>query len=368
MPTTIPSPAVHVQNGRRARPAPSIPSPPAVLAEVTRGTVVESRHVGHVAIVAPDGRLLHAFGDPDRLVLLRSAVKPFQVLPLVTTGAADRYGFTEREIAVSCASHNGEDLHVELVTSILDKIGLPPEAMKFGKRPPLDPKTCEALEEAGKDPLPQHHECSGEHAEKLALACHLGVDPETYMLPEGPVEQHALRAISLLSGVPEDEIAQAQDNCGVVTFGVPLRAAALMYARLVAPPDDLDPATREACLRISRAMMAHPELVSGTDEKEALDTVLMRQKPGRLLAKMGAEGVQALALSDSEIGPVGIIIKMEDGDSEERSRGPIAIALLRRLGLFSDVDAAAMGDHREEPVKNDKEQQIGLVRATIPAF
>ena len=346
------------------------PPAPTVLAEVTRGRRVESRHFGHVAAAAPDGAAVFAAGDPAHVVYLRSAVKPLQAVALVASGAAERFGLTDAEVALVAGSHNGEDAHAEACRSILRKIGLGPGAFRFGRRPPLDPETADGLRRRGEAPARTRHECSGEHAGLLALAVHLGAPPASYADPGGAVEQTGRACVARFAGLDPDRIETAPDNCGVVTYAVPLHAVALAYARLAAPPADWDAATRAACGRVVRAMTAHPEFVAGTDPDVSLDTVLMQRGRGRFVSKEGAEGLYAAGGHPARAHPagpgaVGLAVAVEDGDAGERARGPVAAALLRRLGLLGDADVAALGGVAEGPVRGDRGERVGVVRAAV---
>src|SRR6059058_5560860 len=176
----------------------------APLVEVRRGPIVESRHRGHVAAATGAGNLVALIGEPEAVTYLRSSAKPFQAMPLVTSGAADRFGFTEVELAVACGSHSGQDLHAETVAGMLRRVGLDESFLKCGVHEPFDRETAERLRASGESPGVLRNNCSGKHTGMLALARHLGAPPETYDHPEGPVQQTILRAVSLLSRVASE--------------------------------------------------------------------------------------------------------------------------------------------------------------------
>src|SRR5204862_3607225 len=157
------------------------------LVEVRRGGLTESRHRGHIVAAEPDGKIVASLGSPQTVTFLRSSSKPFQALPVLVSGAADRFGFTDREVAIACASHNGEPIHTELVASMLRKIGLGPEALKCGIHEPYSAEVARELRERGEAPTVLHNNCSGKHAGMLAVALHLGAPIETYYKPEHPV-------------------------------------------------------------------------------------------------------------------------------------------------------------------------------------
>src|SRR5437660_1440449 len=193
---------------------------PEPLVEVTRGSITESRHRGHIVAVEPDGSVVAHLGAPETITYLRSSAKPHQAIPLVASGAADRFGFTDREIAIACASHSGEPIHTEVVASILKKIGLEPEALKCGTHEPFSPEASRQLRERGEEPNVLQNNCSGKHAGMLALALHLDAPTETYYQPNNPVQLLIGRTISQFSGIPMEDIAVGVDGCGVLVFGV----------------------------------------------------------------------------------------------------------------------------------------------------
>src|SRR5919202_4040617 len=204
----------------------------APLVEVRRGAIVESRHRGHVAAVDGDGRLVAALGEPETVTYLRSSAKPFQAVPLVTSGAADSFRLTEAELAIACGSHSGEDLHAATVAQMLEKAGLDESFLKCGVHDPYDRATAERLHAQGESPGVLRNNCSGKHTGMLLLSRHLGAPPESYDDPDGPIQQAILRAVSQFSGRPEAEIAVGTDGCGVPVFGVSVRTMALMYEGL----------------------------------------------------------------------------------------------------------------------------------------
>ena len=209
------------------------PGPPPLVV-VTRGTITESCHRGHVVAVAGDGRVVARLGAPERVTYLRSASKPHQAIPLVSSGAADHFRLDAREIAIACGSHSGEPMHTEVVASMLRKIGLDESDLKCGTHEPYSKETAAELRERGERPGPLHSNCSGKHAGMLALARRLGAPVEKYDEPSSPVQLAVGRAIEQFSGAAREEMAFGVDGCGVPAFGVSVRAMALMAARLVA--------------------------------------------------------------------------------------------------------------------------------------
>jgi len=337
---------------------------PAPLLEVTRGPIVESVHRGHFVAVDGDGRVVASLGAPDAITYVRSAAKPQQVLPLITSGAAERFGVDAREIAVACGSHNGEEIHTRAALSILAKAGLDASHLKCGPHQPYGKEAAEALRARGQKPSAIHNNCSGKHAGMLALALHLGAPPETYDLPGGPTQREVFRAVSRFTDVPAEELRYGTDGCGLPTFALPLRSIALMHARLAAPPAGFDDATRQACARVVSSVLAHPEMVEGDGE---LDTEIMRAAGGRLVSKVGAEGVYAAAVPPSERWPrgLGLACKIEDGDRNDRARPRVAVELLRQLGLLPEQLPDPLAKLADLVIKNHRGDHVGRYR---PAF
>jgi L-asparaginase II len=337
---------------------------PAPLVEVWRGPIVESRHRGHVAAVDGDGRLVASLGEPTTVTYLRSSAKPFQAVPLLTSGAAERFRLTEAELAVACGSHSGEDLHVETVARMLGKLGLDAGFLKCGVHEPFDRATAERLRARGETPGVLRNNCSGKHTGMLALSRHLDAPPELYDDPASPVQQSILRAVSQFSGISADEIAVGTDGCGVPVFGLPVRAMALMYARLVAPPGSFDAETRAACTRLTAAMNARPELVGGTHER--FDTEVMRAGRGLLVSKIGAEGVYTAGVVPCERWPkgLGLAFKIEDGE-DRRARSTIAVEALQQLGVLNEDAYKSLTPCATFPVQNHRGEKVGQIRASF---
>jgi L-asparaginase II len=334
------------------------------LVEVRRGSITESRHRGHIVVVDSDGTIVNYAGTPEYVTFLRSSGKPFQALPLLTSGAADRFGFTDQEVALACASHNGEPIHTELAASMLQKIGLGPEALKCGIHEPFSVEVAAKLRLHGKSPGVLHNNCSGKHAGMLALAKHLGASTEDYHRAENPVQIAIADAISQFSHVQVTDMAVGIDGCAVPVFGITVRAMALAYARLVAPPLTFDKATRDACERIVRVMTRYPELIGGTSDR--LDTELMRAAPGRFISKVGAEGVYTAGITPCEHWPtgLGLALKIEDGD-DKRARPTVVIETLRQLGVLRDESLEAVARYAFFPVLNHTGEVVGEIRASF---
>ena len=334
------------------------------LVQVRRASLTESRHRGHIVAVEPDGNIVAYLGAPETVTFLRSSAKPFQALPLLTSGAADRFGFTEREVALACASHNGEPIHTELVASMLEKIDLGPDALKCGIHEPYSVKEAERIRSLGQAPNVLQNNCSGKHAGMLACAKHIGAPLENYHQAENPVQIAIADVMSQFCDVAVTDMAVAIDGCGVPVFGITMKAMALAYARLVSPPLDFDKPTRDACARIVRVMTAYPELIGGTSDR--LDTEVMRAAPGRVISKVGAEGVYTAGILPCEEWPkgLGLALKIEDGD-DKRARPTVVVEALRQLGFLRDESLEAVARYAFFPVTNRPGDVVGEVRASF---
>jgi L-asparaginase II len=332
------------------------------LVEVTRGGITESRHRGHIVAVDPEGNIVAHLGAPETVTYLRSSAKPHQAIPLIASGAADKFGFNEQEIALACASHSGEPIHTEVAASMLQKIGLSAEALKCGTHEPFSQEVSLRLRETGVAPNALQNNCSGKHAGMLALAVHLGAPTDTYDQASHPVQLAIGHNVAQFSGVPLEDIAVAVDGCGVPVFGITVKAMALMYARLISPPVEFDDKIKTACRRVVSAMSKYPELIGGSSDR--LDTEIMRAAKGRLVSKVGAEGVYTVGVLPSEQWPrgFGLALKIEDGD-DHRARPTVVIESLRQLGILADESLEAVARYAFFPVRNKRGEVVGEVSA-----
>ena len=337
---------------------------PASLIEVWRGPIVESRHRGHLSAVDSRGDPIAELGLPETVTYVRSSGKPFQAIPVIVSGAADRFGFTEPEIAIACGSHSGEPIHVDAVRSMLKKIGLDESALKCGVHEPFSAEVARELTRNQKPPNVLQNNCSGKHAAMLALALHVGAPTGSYDDWRHPVQQAIAKTVADFSDTPLEQIAVGTDGCGVPVFGVPVRAMALMYARLVAPPESLDTATRDACRRIVKAMIDFPEMVGGT--KDRLDTELIKAGAGRLISKIGAEGVYTIGVLPSAEWPsgLGLALKIEDGD-DHRARPPAVIEALRQLNVLATNELIALASYAPTIITDRRGERVGEARAAF---
>lgn len=297
-----------------------------VLVEATRGALVESRHCGAAIVLDADGGTAFSAGDVDRPVYPRSAVKALLALPLVESGAADRLGLTDAEIALACASHAGEPVHVAAASSMLHKAGRDLNTLECGVHWPRD-RVGRALAASGQEATALHNNCSGKHSGFICLACHRGDDPAGYVRPDHPTMRVVTQALAEMTGATLDERNRAVDGCSIPTFAIPLRALALAFARF-ASGRGMAVDRAAAVRRIRVAVAANPVMVGGTD---SFDTELMTALGDRVFSKGGAEGVHCLAIP--ELG-LGVALKCDDGAG--RAAEVAAAALLHRL-LGGDV-------------------------------
>lgn len=321
--------------------------------EVTRGGVVESIHRGSVAVVNLAGEVTLSCGDIRKPVYPRSAIKAFQALPLVETGGADAAGFTDEEIALTCASHNGEARHAETARRMLEKCGFSVDDLECGSHWPYHEESGRTLAVEGKTPCPLHNNCSGKHAGMLALAKHLGVDPKGYVKRTHAVQQRILGTIEAMCGVELDHAPCGIDGCSVPTWGVPLENLAYGFARFGAP-DDLPPERADACRRIAKAVFANPFMVAGTGR---FDTLFMETMAPRAFTKVGAEGVFCASLPDYGLG---VALKCDDG--AERAASVMIVAVLRHIGVVSDEDLKSVGKLLDVPLENRMGVKVGEIR------
>lgn len=325
---------------------------PAARVDVVRGDVVESRHTAVVAVVDAQGRIERAWGDVGLVTYMRSAAKPFQAVPLVTTGAADAFGVTEEELALVAGSHNGEDVHAETAGRLLERAGLSEPDLRCGRHPPFHKPTAKAL---GDDYTAIRHNCSGKHAGMLAASVHMGWDPRTYLEPMHPVQQDILNVVGWAAGLDPAEVRIGIDGCGVPSFALPVSACARAFATL-ATAEEKDGGHGRALARVRRAMQAHPEMVAGDDR---LDTKVIRASGGRVLVKAGAEACYGAALVETSLG---VAVKVVDGST--RAVAPVLGAVLERLGVLKEN--VTLDDEFNPTLRNHAGRVVGRIEARLP--
>lgn len=325
----------------------------APLATVSRDGLIESTHLGDIAISDSTGRLVASVGDPGRLLYYRSSGKPLQALGVVQSGAADRFSFTPTELAICCASHSGSAAHVQTVLGILDKLGLRVEDFACGVHDPGDAEERNRLLLAGERPSPPHNNCSGKHVGMLATAVAMGAPVAGYLNLEHPVQCLINRNLELATGVPQEQFHFGADGCGAPTVGLPLQAIATSFARF-ANPEDMPEDFRTAAERITAAMAAAPEMVSSPG---SFNSELLAAGEGRIVVKGGAEGLYALGIKSER--RLGIAIKMSDGSF--RGQSPVVLRVLEQLGALTPAAQERLEQFRRPAIRNCHGVEVGHV-------
>jgi L-asparaginase II len=324
-----------------------------VLAEVRRGPLVECRHYGAVAVSDAHGTLVASAGDPALQTFFRSSAKPFQALPIITSGAAEAYDFTDAELAVCSASHNGEPIHLEVVAGLLARLGLDENYLQCGVVPPIDRAEAAKVATGQLARTPRHCDCSGKHSGMLAVCQHRGYPLESYRAPEHPLQREILALMTDFLGLPAADIPLGTDGCGVPTFAAPVSHIARAWAQLADPPKPY----RAAARRILDAMAAEPYMVAG---RNRICTDLMNLTGPAIVVKTGAEAVFCLALRERGWG---MAIKIEDGNS--RGMPVIVASALQQLGLWDDAMVERFFARQSPQVRNNAGTVVGELRAAF---
>ncbi len=327
-----------------------------VLVEATRGPMVESRHRGAVAVCDADGGQVFAAGDIDAPVYPRSAVKAIQALPLVESGAADRFGFGDREIALAQSSHSGEPGHVETALAMLAAAGLSAADLECGPQWPSRRIAGNALVAAGAEPGPEHNNCSGKHTGFLCFAVHSGFETGGYVEPDHPAQKAVRAALEDLTGAAHAADHCGRDGCSIPTYAVPLKVLASGFARF-GTGAGLAPERAAAAGRIFDAAVAEPWHVAGTGR---FCTAVMQALGDLALVKTGAEGVFCGAIPSLGLG---IALKCDDG-AARGSEAMMAEVLTRLLPDRAD----ALEQRRIVAVKSRRGRPVGEVRPVSAAF
>ncbi|HLR08807.1 MAG TPA: asparaginase [Bacillota bacterium] len=327
--------------------------------QVYRGNVVESTHDVHIAVVTVDGNLIAYYGDAHRLIFARSAMKPFQALPVVESGAMEAFNLTEKQLSLFCASHSGEPFHREQVLDVLQKINLAENDLQCGTHMPKDEASYKQLLREGKGLTPVYSNCSGKHAGMLAGCVQQHFDIATYRDINHPYQQQIIEVIADISGYKKDNIETSIDGCGVPVHRIPLARVALLFARLAAPDAwrEGKEKRKRSLKRIRNAMTAYPEMVAGT---KRLDTDLMKAYGGRIVAKGGAEGVHCFG--DSKTG-IGVALKIADGNA--RGTQVASMEVLKQLHIGDESIWNELFDYHYPPILNMRDERIGEIRSNF---
>jgi L-asparaginase II len=340
-----------------ANPAPSEYPVNPVVVRVERAGVVESVHRGAWCLVDASGEVLAGAGAFEHAYFARSAIKSLQALALLESGAAERFGFSDAELALAIASHAGESCHTEVVHGTLERLGLGLQHLRCGAHAPFDARTRAELAARQEAPTALHNNCSGKHVGFLALARQLGVPPERYLEPDSAGQALVRRLVSELTGTPERALVPGIDGCSAPTYRLSLRALATAFARL-ANPEGLAPVRRAQAARLTRVAGAHPALIAGS--AKVLDTELLRASGGRLFGKIGAEAVHAIGVLG---GGQALALKVDDGGA--RALPVLVLGLLEGLGLARPAELAALGAFRETTLRNIAGLEVGRIEAVL---
>lgn len=318
---------------------------------VFRGDELESEHVVHAVVAGLSGSAM-TVGNPDLVTYWRSAMKPFQVVPIVSDGAADAADFGPPELALACASHGGTDDHIDLARGMLDKLGLDESALACGPHAPYDRQAAEALVVQGRSPSRLHNNCSGKHCGILALCQRHGWDVVGYQEYDHPAQQRVRASMADWVDSDPESWAWALDGCGVPTPKLALSEMARGFSRLMLS------AKQEGAARVVVDAMCDWPLLTSAEGRVPL--TIMRATGGRLLAKEGAEGVLCVAARDDSWG---LALKIMDGSL--RATGPATVELLCALNLLSDNEASQLSDLRTPHLTNTRGETVGRLEAEL---
>lgn len=323
-----------------------------IAVKVTRGSLVESIHRADIAVVNNKGKLLYSLGNPYKLTYMRSAAKPIQTLNVILSGAAEKFSFTDREISIMCASHYGEDFHRETINGILKKIGLGIDNLLCGSTLSLNEEYAEKLLWDHVKINPLYTDCSGKHCGILSICILKGYDICSYNLPEHPVQKEVKKIVSEVCSIKEDSMIIGIDGCTVPIFGMPLYNMALGFCKM-ANNSVFEEKYKSAADRVFKAMTKAPEMVAGTG---GFCTELMKNTGGRIIGKLGAEGVYCIGVKDMNLG---IAIKIEDGST--RALWPTAIKCLEDLKVLREEEKRTLGRFKVKDNTNNIKEKVGEI-------
>ena len=347
-----------------------------MLVRQTRNGIVESTHRGDVVEVDAAGRIIRLLGDPDRMVTLRSCVKPFGLLALIEAGGVAAFGLTPPEIAIMASSHSGEDVHVRTIQGMYRRAGVSQSVLACGAEGmPLDALTAARLARDGERPGPVRHMCSGQHSSMILLARLKGWSLDDYWQDDHPSQVAYRTAVATVFGVKVERLVTAIDGCGIPTYAFPLCEVARAYALLAdptaAPAGDPRSAVAPALTLVRDSILANPEMIGGI--RDRLDTSLMKALPGRIVSKGGMEALRGLGIlagpragnGRAAHGATGMAIKIEDGDGYDRAIWAATIEALRQAAVLDDGPLRELGRYHR-PVVLDPHGRIGA--EAIPQF
>lgn len=322
---------------------------PVLMTEVWRGDLLESQHLGHAVVCDDTGQIVRSWGDPKAVIYPRSASKMIQALPLITSGAADKYGLTTEQLALACASHNGAAIHTDRVKAWLDMLGLNDDAFRCGPQEPSDKDARDDIIRAPQNPCQYHNNCSGKHSGFLTLNQHMGGGAE-YVDITHPVQQACLNAFEESTDMVSPDFGI--DGCSAPNFSTTVKGMARAMAWFASAFDRNDRASLAAG-RLVGAMTQHPDLVAGEGRS---CTNLMRAMEGRVAIKTGAEGVFAAIIPEKRMG---VAIKITDGAT--RASECTLAAILVGLGVL-EADHPATLNYMNAPILNRRDIATGYVK------
>ena len=311
-----------------------------IAATLYRGDVIENTHAAHVAVVDARGRLLHSFGDPYRVTLPRSAAKPAQALAIIETGALERFGFTDEDLALMCASHSSEPRHIERARAMLAKAQAQESDLRCGGHPPISEAVYRDWIRRDFTPTAICSNCSGKHAGMLAGARAMNAPLADYHLPGHPLQAHVKHTVARAVDLADDQVQWAIDGCNLPTPAFPLERLARLFMKIAAADEGTPLA------RIHRAMTSHPELVAGEGR---FCTLLMHVFGGALVGKTGADASYAIGVRRDE-GALGIAVKVEDGNTSVLNA--VVVHVLDQLGIGTPQQRDALAAFRNPPTRN----------------
>ena len=318
---------------------------------VTRGDFTESIHVAFAVIVDCEGQIVFSTGDPHYLTCIRSSLKPFQAAASVKAGAVDAAGFDEKELALMCASHKGEDIHVDTALSMINKLDLNIDDFECGSHYPSDTITRHKMIRENEVATALHNNCSGKHAGMLALAKHLRAETKGYINEQHLVQRTILEYVAELSGEPD--IPTETDGCSAPTPFMTLKMIAELFQSLAS-------CKRPELKKVYDAMVAHPELVGGTNH---FDSIFISALDGRGVTKVGGESVRGISLNTEKYGPIGVSIKILDGSFRAM---PLAVMkLLEHLELLSEDEKNKLNKFKTKKLTNHNGLQVGHIEAHV---
>ncbi|WP_404406645.1 asparaginase [Pelagibacterium halotolerans] len=326
-----------------------------ILATFTRGNWTENRHRGAFCIAHANGDVIASAGDIERAIFPRSAIKALQALPIFETGADTRFAMDDEALALACASHYGEPEHVRVARTMLERAELTVDDLECGAHPPTSPAARKALKAAGEAPSPLHNNCSGKHAGMLSVARALGIDTKGYVTREHAVQKRVRAAVEAVLDTPMTEHKCGTDGCSIPTWAAPLKSFARGFARM-ATGEGLSAPMAAASQRLFDAATAHPFLIAGT---EAFDTEAMTVFRGRLMIKIGAEGVFCGALRDRGLG---FALKCDDGNPKAATA--MIAGLLAAVADPDAEQAAVLAKFSRQVSTNWRGIEVGVLEAT----